>query len=369
MAPHSNRSANPSQPSAVALRCARLGRSAAIASALLLSGAACEQSASKSVEQDAPAVATAAPSVVAKLGDQPISLAEVDAQVMKSEMAVIQELYDARRRAITQLVEQQLLDQEAKKLGLTRELLLLQEVDGKAPEVTDADIKAFYDENKDAIGEETLEQISPRIRTFLAQRGVGDRRRSYVAELKEKAGFEVFLEPPRHQVTVAADEPAKGPADAPITIVEYSDFECPFCVRVMPTLQQVIDEYGDKVRLVYRDYPLPMHPNAQLAAEAAQCAHAQGKFWEYHDTLFANQVALGVDSLKQYAAALKLDQAAFDTCLDQRTHQAGVLAETRDGNALGVTGTPAFFINGRFVNGALPIEMFKEVIDDELERK
>jgi len=304
----------------------------------------------------------------AELSGETITLAEVDAQVARSEMPVIQELYDARRRAINAIAEERLFDAEAERLGLTREQLIEQEINGKVPEVTDDKIDAFYEENKQAIGSQSLDDLRPRIRSFLSQRGVGDRRREFVAQLKEKAGLEVFLEPPRQPIEVAANEPSRGPADAPVTIVEYSDFECPFCARVLPTLQQVTETYGDQVRIVYRDYPLAIHANAQLAAEAAQCAHLQDQFWAYHDKLFENQRALDEAALKKYAADLELDTKQFTQCLDERTQQAGVVAETSQGNALGVTGTPAFFINGRFISGALPLQNFKDVIEDELSR-
>jgi len=160
--------------------------------------------------------------------------------------------------------------------------------------------------------------------------------------------------------------PSKGPADAPVQIVEFSEFQCPYCGRVEPTVQQILSTYGDKVRLVFADFPLPMHNNAQGAAEAAQCAAAQGKFWEYHDVLFANQRALEVDKLKSYAADLGLDTDAFNTCVDQATYRSQVQSHQAIGRELGVTGTPAFFINGRFLNGAQPLDAFSSIIDDEL---
>jgi len=139
-------------------------------------------------------------------------------------------------------------------------------------------------------------------------------------------------------------------------------------VRVGPTLKQVLDTYGDKVRLVYRDYPLPMHPRAMPASEAAMCAHEQGKFWEYHDKIFANAQALEDANFKQHAADLGLDVAAFNLCYDSGKFRNPIQAEFQAGSNLGVSGTPAFFINGRFVSGAIPFEQFRSVIDDELQR-
>jgi len=317
----------------------------------------------------APSVqAGAAPEVAARLKGDPISLEEVDAQVMKAEMEVIQQLYDARRRAINKLVEDRLVAAEAEKRGVTSDALIAAEITDKVDDISDEDIESFYDENKAAIGDQALESLRPRIRTFLAQRGIGERRRAFYDGLKRDAGFEIFLEPPRRSMEVADDEPGRGSVGAPVTIVEYSDFQCPFCSRVLPTLTSIFDKYGEKVRLVYRDYPLAIHPDAQLAAEAAQCAHGQDKFWDYHNLLFANQGDLKPEALKRYADDLDLDAKQFGTCLDGRQHLASVTMETEQGSSLGVTGTPAFFINGRFLSGAVPLENFEEIIDDELAR-
>jgi protein-disulfide isomerase len=170
-------------------------------------------------------------------------------------------------------------------------------------------------------------------------------------------------------VEVAATGPATGPATAPVTIVEFSDFQCPFCSRLTPTLDQVKKKYGDKVRIVFRQFPLPMHQNAQKAAEAALCANDQGKFWQLHDAMFGNQAALGVDQLKAKAVELGLKADDFNKCLDSGAKVAVVEADKKAGSEAGVNGTPAMFINGRFLSGAVPLEQVTSVIDDELRRK
>jgi protein-disulfide isomerase len=139
-------------------------------------------------------------------------------------------------------------------------------------------------------------------------------------------------------------------------------------VRVGPTLKQIVDTYGDKVRVIYRDYPLPMHPRAQPTSEAARCAGEQGKFWEFHDKIFASPQALEDANFKQHAADLGLDLGAFNACYDAGKFRAAIQAEMQAASALGVSGTPAFFINGRFVSGALPFEQFQSIIDEELQR-
>jgi protein-disulfide isomerase len=177
----------------------------------------------------------------------------------------------------------------------------------------------------------------------------------------------MLLEPPRAEV--AATGPSKGPANAPITIVEFSDFECPFCSRVVPTLEEVQEKYGDKVRLVFRQYPLPIHPSAPKAAEAALCAADQGKFWEMHDIMFAQQKELGVEQLKAKASQIGLDTEKFNQCLDSGAQAAAVQADMEAGARAGVNGTPAMFINGISVSGAVPYEQLAKVIDEELNRK
>jgi protein-disulfide isomerase len=154
-----------------------------------------------------------------------------------------------------------------------------------------------------------------------------------------------------------------------VTIVEFSDFQCPFCQRVAPTLKRVRDAYGDRVRIVWKDFPLTsIHPQAFKASEAAQCAHEQGKFWDYHDRLFANQQALQVESLKKYAADAGLDAARFGSCLDTAKYAERVQAQMGAGTELGVNSTPAIFINGRLLSGAQPYETFTAVIEEELQR-
>jgi len=168
----------------------------------------------------------------------------------------------------------------------------------------------------------------------------------------------------------ADDDPSRGPADALVTVVEFSDFQCPFCRTFSEgTLPALVAAYGDRVRFVYRDFPLAaLHPDAQKAAEAAQCAFAQGMFWPYHDRLFRFQRALDVAALKEHARAVGLNGAVFDACLDSGRYAREVLDDVADGRAYGVTGTPTFFINDRMVVGAQPFAVFQQVIEEELAR-
>ncbi len=165
------------------------------------------------------------------------------------------------------------------------------------------------------------------------------------------------------------DDAIKGDKKAPVTIVEWSDYECPFCVRFYKeTLGKIDTEYikTGKVKLIYRDFPLGFHANAQKAAEAAECAGEQGKYYEMHDKLFEEGVDGGVTAFKKYASDIGLDTGKFDECLDSNKMASEVTKDMQDGQAAGVSGTPGFIINGQLVSGAQPFSVFKQIIDEEL---
>ncbi len=205
------------------------------------------------------------------------------------------------------------------------------------------------------------------VEKYLRSVRTDQRRVALIKELRATAQVRMLLEPMRKEV--AATGPSRGPAEAPVTIVEFSDFQCPFCSRVLDTVKQVEERYKGQVRLVFRHFPLNSHANAPKAAEASACANDQGKFWELHDRMFANQSGLALDALKGMAADLGLDTAKFNECLDKGIYAEAVKKDFEAGAAAGVNGTPAFFINGRLVSGAAPLEQFTRVIDDELQRK
>jgi len=211
--------------------------------------------------------------------------------------------------------------------------------------------------------------VKPRIVEYLNEQKGEERHAAFIEELKKKHKTTVALRPPIVDVATAGRPERGGGAKAPVTIIEFSDYQCPFCKRAEGSVDQVVKTYGDKVRLVFRDYPLPMHPQARPAAEAANCANAQGKFWDYHAKLFANQAALSEDKLKEYAKDVGLDSAKFDQCMADKSFKGAIDKDIADGEKVGVTGTPAFFINGRMLSGAQPFEKFKEVIDEELTAK
>jgi protein-disulfide isomerase len=312
--------------------------------------------------------------VVAMVGSTPITLEEVDARALQEPVTsfgsakLVQALYMARRATIEEIVANRLMDQEAKARGIDRATLIEREIAAKAPTPTEADIAAWYQANPARVNGATLDQVRAPIKSLLIEQRMDTARATLVEALKTKTTVTVTLDPPRVEVADGG-RPARGPAGAPIEIIEFSDFQCPFCQRANPTVEQVLKTYGDRIKFVYRHYPLPNHPNARPAAEAAACAEVQGKFWEYHDRLFANSTKLSDADLKAHAAAIGLDTAKFNACVDNHQQKPGVDKDIKDGEGVGVTGTPAFFVNGRAIEGAQPFDAFKRVIDEELAAK
>ena len=189
-----------------------------------------------------------------------------------------------------------------------------------------------------------------------------------IAGLKEKAGFRLILDAPREEVVTPEGEPEMGAGPgAAVTIVEFSDYECPYCKRAYPEMAKFMDEYGDRVRLIYRDYPLDFHNEAVPAARAARCAGEQGRFWDFHRSLMTEKGTLDDADLEARAAGLDLDAAEFARCVASDRYDEAIQAEFDLGSDVGVTGTPAYFINGRMVSGAQPFPTFAEIIDAELE--
>jgi len=309
--------------------------------------------------------------VVAAVGGTTITLAQVDEIALQQPAAsfggakLSQALYQARRAALEQMVGDALIAQEAAARGTTREALVQQEISSKVAQPTDADVDAWFQSNQERLRGATLDQVRSGIRAYLVQERTQAARQAYVDRLQTRMSVNMTLQPPRQEVK-AAERPARGPANAPVEIVEFSDFQCPYCLAAHPTVKRVLDTYGDRIHLVYRHFPLPNHPNAHPAAEAAQCANEQGQFWPYHDRLFATPGKLSDADLKQSAAELRLDTARFNACVDSHKYKDLVDADVKAGQDAGVSGTPAFFINGRELTGAQPFEAFRRIIDEEL---
>lgn len=304
-------------------------------------------------------------SVLATVEGRNITEADIANSIAAQMAQINNQIYTTKKRAIDALIADQLLDQEAKKRGLSREQLLQQEVNAKVAPASDAEIEQFYNANKARLGGKSLEEMKAPIAQQLQNSKLQQQQQTFVRSLRKAAAVKVLLKPPL--VTVALDgAPVRGNANAPVTVVEFSDFQCPYCARAEGEIGKVREAYKDQVKIVYKDFPLPIHPNAPKAAEASRCAGEQEKYWEYHDVLFANNNALEVPNLKKFAADLKLDTAKFDACLDSGKYAPEIAKDVAEGTRVGVSGTPAFFINGRLVSGAQPFTAFQEVIEDAL---
>ncbi len=273
------------------------------------------------------------------------------------------QLYDLRAKALHSMVEEEVLRGEARNRGTSVEEMLSQAVEARGG-ISDEEISAFYEQNKSRVGQRSLADLREVIRERLDLQ----KRTEVISELRKSADVTILLEPPR--VEIAADGPSRGAEQAPVTIVEFSDFQCPFCRRAIPVIEEVLERYPNEVRLVYRHFPLEsIHSRARMAAEASVCAQDQEKFWEYHDVLFENMQALEDDDLKRYAGEVGLDVAAFEKCLTERKFSGKVQDDLSAGRKAGVTGTPAFVINGIVLTGAKPVDDFVSVIEAELERQ
>ncbi len=266
---------------------------------------------------------------------------------------------------LSRILEEKLLQAEAVQRGITKEQLLESELQGKVKEPTEDDVKAYYEANKQRINQPLL-QISSKIFDYLKQQNYSSAKEALVEQLKQSHGVTVLLQPLRASVDTEGS-PSRGPAEAPVTLVEFSDFQCPYCARLFQTLHQILNQYGTQVRLVYRNFPLlQIHQYAEKAAEAGLCASDQGQFWQMHDLMFQTQGQLRDEDLKAKAAQLKLDVETFNSCLASGKNADKVKQDLYAGAKLGITGTPALFINGRFVSGAVPFEDIAKIINEEL---
>jgi protein-disulfide isomerase len=305
---------------------------------------------------------------VATVGDHKISEKDLDAKVKpqldqmhamlekRVDQLIADKTFDLRRETLESMTDDYLVQQAADHDKLSVPDYLKKEYSGKNG-VTDAQAKAFYDKNKGQ-GTAPYDKIKPQLLQML-------NRQALLERLRKDQPVKILLEPKR-VVVDSGGHPALGSKDAPVTIVEFTDFQCPYCKATQATLKQLHDKYGDKIRLVHMDFPLPFHAHSLDAAKGARCANEQGKFWPFHDALFADQSKLAPADLKATAKTLGMNSAKFDTCFDSAKYDSQIKADQAVGQKVGVDGTPAFFIDGRPLTGAQPAPKFEELIDDEL---
>lgn len=302
--------------------------------------------------------------VVAEVNGSTVTLAELEQQRANNLFQPRRVYYQAERKALDDLIDERLLEMQARRENLTVEQLLERHVNSQIKkDPTDDQLQIFYE----SLGtDQPFEAVRGQILSQLHDLRISKARAAYVKTLRSEGKVSVTLQEPRAEV--AFDEKAvRGPRNAPVRIIEFADYQCPYCKQIEPQLERLHSEFGDKVAIAFMDFPLPMHAHAQELAEAADCAGAQGKFWEYHDFLFKDlKESFDVAVLKQRARDLKLDQPQFDTCLDSGGQAAQIKTEMAEGTRLGITGTPTLFINGRFVSGSAKYETLRETVQQEL---
>jgi protein-disulfide isomerase len=299
--------------------------------------------------------------VVAEVGGVKVTLAELEQQESAKLLSAHYQYYQAQNKALEDLIDKKVLEQKATSENLTVDQLIDRYIKSQVKDPTEDQMKVYYegletDQPYEAVRDKIIEKIR-QLRTDKA-------RAAYVKALRAQTTVTIALAPPRANVDVA-DAQVLGPKSAQIKLVEFADYECPYCQRVAADVKKLKADFGDKVAFTYKDFPLPMHARAEKAAEAARCASKQNKYWEFHDELFHSK-ELDVDQLKAQARALKLDSEQFDKCLDSGEEAAAVERDRKEGLRLGISGTPSFFVNGHYLSGALDYAALRQVVEQQL---
>jgi len=304
--------------------------------------------------------------VMAEVGPDVITADTLDRALGPRRYRSDRHRYEFRRQKLEELINDKLLEQEVARRGISIEQLKETEIKPHV-RVTPQEVDAFYRARKDSIpASESVAKET--LKRYLEEQRELEVTERFLERLRSTTRVQVKLVPPAPPADYLAvpGAPVRGPQKAPITIVEFSDFQCPFCASAETVLKQVLDTYPNDVKLVFRHFPKVDIPQAKLAAEAAECAARQGKFWEYHDRLFAGPSEISATDLGTIAEAISLDRQAFSTCLETGASRVRVNTDLDHGVRAGVTATPTFFVNGRRVEGAQPFATFKKIIDTQL---
>lgn len=308
---------------------------------------------------------------------QVLQAASADLTKLDANKPQPQSAYDRARlallwKALDSLIDDKLMTLEAARQNITKQRLIEVEIESNVETPSPQEVDAFYEANKVQIAAQmpgTKAQALPQVRQYMIDSSRNRYRNMLVGSLRRGYKIATNLDPLRTDI-VTAGHPSHGPAGAPVTIVEFADFECPYCGGLYPTLKLVERNYPDRVRFVFRQFPLVnIHPRAQKAAEASLCANEQQRFWEFHDSMYTNQAQLEVPALKQRAVTLRMNAAAFNTCLDSGKHAETIRKDQDESRKAGVTSTPTMFINGRLLSGNQPYTVIRDIIEDELKRQ
>jgi protein-disulfide isomerase len=289
--------------------------------------------------------------LLAVVNGKQITAGDIETSLRPMIFNVQEQVYVLRKQDLELKINDTLLTQEAQKRQITNRALLDAEVSAKVPRVTEAQAQEFYNQNKERISGD-FAQTKAQIIQYMQENKEQEATLAFAQQLRRASAVQVNLPAPESPVFEISteDQPAKGNANASVTIVEFTDFQCPSCAQQHPVMERIVSEFGNSVRFVVRDFPLSQHANAPKAAEAAEAAREQGKYWEYITILFRNQSALGVDKLKQYATEVGLDRARFDASLDSGKFAEKVQRDMLEGDKLGVNGTPTVYVNGKRVS-------------------
>jgi len=329
---------------------------------------ACEQP--KKAREDA-VPGPAASAAAGKIAGKTVTVGEVDEwirdqlfkQATRGNNAT--KVFEVRTRAFEQMANEQALDAMAAKTGKDREALMREEIEKRAS-VSDEDVQKYYEENKARFRNMPFEKVGPAVKRQLQAQKQVAAMQDFTKGLREQLGFENALEQPRFDI--GSKGPTRGPDDAPVTLVEFSDYECPFCKASESVVKQVLERYPTQVKLLFKNFPIEMHPKARPAAEAALCAEEQGKFWEFHDKLFEKAPQIGSDQLGAIATEAGLDPAKLDACIQAKKLSAKIDADLEEGKKAGVAGTPSFYVNGVPLASGRSIDDFAKAINAELTR-
>lgn len=301
----------------------------------------------------------------ATLNGQVITEQEAMALANNQIMETNHEIYKIKRGAIDQIIQKRLLEAEAKKKGLSVDALLKKEVYDKVVNPTEAELQAIYEMKKSRMQGKTFEEVQEQLEAQTRSQKKQMAFSNYLATLRNVAKIQYKIERPTVKVSVD-DDPSQGDKNASITLIEFSEFQCSYCKKARPVIEKILSTYKGKIHYVFRDFPLGFHGQAKDAASAANCAHEQGKYWDYNHALWENQGKQSLEKLKEIAKDLALDTTKFDACVASKKYYKEIDKDQDDGSQAGVSGTPAYFINGKFLSGAQPFEAFKEIIDEEL---
>jgi protein-disulfide isomerase len=302
---------------------------------------------------------------IAKVGEQSIQEEDLLPLIGAQLLQLRNQEYELKFKALTTLINRRVLEEYARREGIPSDKYLEQKVDRNLPQPAAGEIEAYYFAQKDRLNR-PLEEVRPQLEQALIQAKRQQARQEYMDRLQTEANVSILLNRPR--VEIAPDpERLEGSADAPVTIIEFADYECPFCQEARQTVSTVMRKYKGQVRLGFRDFPLrQIHQRAEQAAEASRCAAEQGKFWQYHDRLYANQTRLDPDALREHARATGLDLEPFENCLTSGKFVAAIESDLQAGVRAGVSATPTFYVNGVPLIGVQTVGAFEKIIDSEL---